>query len=115
MDYINEATHYHQRVNSQTINFYTQNWPNFNNTSGKYSLLLIMTSSILLIVHTNYSAYLLHHDVYQPTGSASPGLASTFFGLNQCHSGWRLPDCVSIICNNSLVLDSSDGLRSLQL
>ena len=120
MNYLNTVNTTISRITKASKNFYSQVWPDFTNSSNLFSMKVISNAnnqfSVLLIVHRTLKAYLLHENVYNYEGTSTepPGLKFTFFGLNQCNSGWLLPACELKTCPNSLSLNSMDGLVGLQ-
>ena len=65
LDFINQTNNYQQRVTTSSINFYSNQWPDFASAGADtFDLKLVSDgvnrSSILIIVHGSLKAYYLH-------------------------------------------------------
>jgi hypothetical protein len=109
------------RVTANTPNFYSQNWPDFTNSSNAFCLILrqvnsssIIDLSILMVIHGSLKVYSLHQNVFYQT-STPVGVSKTMFGLNTCFPGWTGSNCTVPACPNSLLINGANGISVIRL
>lgn len=110
MEFNNLATFKKVRVSKNSTNYYGPYWPDFTGTHH-FSIIIIPKTftglpGFAIILHNSYKTYILHKNVYLAIPPTPIGLKETYFGINTCLPGWRLPYCNTSACPNSLLIQS---------